>query len=139
MKKTLSISVITIITLIITFFVAEILSLYSFGSIPTLLTLLYLIAIFSIFEYLSLTVFYIIKKIIKKEKISLKRILALILLFIALILILGYLIILDVDYLHRYMYSSPFYLNVIIRSIELLFPAIILIIISIVLFKKKNK
>lgn len=139
MKKIFTIAAITIITLIVTFFIAEIFSLYSFGTLPTLLTTLYLITIFSIFEYLFLTTFYIVKKLIKKEKISLKRILALVLLFIALILILGYLIILDIDYLHRYMYSAPYYLNVISRSIEFLLPATILIIVSIFLMKKKEK
>ena len=52
-------------------------------------------------------------------------------------MILSYLVIVNVDYLNWYMYSSPFYINVIVRSVEFLVPAIILIIISILLFKKK--
>ncbi len=138
MKKTLPIIGTIILSLIITFFVAAIFNLYSIGTTPTLLTSLYLIAIFCIFEYLSLTTIYIIKKLIKKEKISLRKILTLVLLFISLVLILGYIVILDMDYLHWYIYSSPFYLNVIVRSIEFLLPAIILIIVSIILIKKQK-
>lgn len=136
MKKNLTIIGITILSLVLTFFFTEIMSIYHFGTIPTLLTTLYLISMFSIIEYLLLSIYYIVKKLIKKEKLNKKIIISLVLLFISLLLILGYILILDIDYLHWYMYSSPFYLNVIVRSLEFLLPAIILIIISIILIKK---
>jgi len=138
MKKGIII-MLSIITLALTFIFAEIFSIYHFGSAPTLLTSLYLISIFAIFEYLSIFIIYIVKKMIKKEKLEVKKIIGLILLFIALILSLLFLVVIDVDYLHWYMYSSPFYLNVIVRGIEFLLPSILLIIISILLIKNKNK
>lgn len=137
MKKK-SIIIITIITLIFTFIFAEIFSIYHFGSIPTLLTTSYLISIFSIFEYLLISLTYIIKKRMKKEKIERKKIIGLILLFIALLLILFYIVSLNIDWLNWYAYSSPFYLNVIVKIIEYIIPSIILIIISIRLLKKKK-
>ena len=137
MKKK-SIIIITIITLIFTFIFAEISSIYHFGSIPTLLTTSYLISIFSIFEYLLISLTYIIKKRMKEEKIERKKIIGLILLFIALLLILFYIVSLNIDWLNWYAYSSPFYLNVIVKIIEYIIPSIILIIISIRLLKKKK-
>ncbi len=131
--------IISIISLILTFVFAELLSLYHFGSIPTLLTSLYLISMFAIIEYLFISITYIIKKIVKKQKISVKKIIGLLLLFIALLLILSFLIVVDIDWLNWYVYSSPFYINVIIRSIEFLLPSIIFIVISIVLMKKGSK
>ena len=129
----------SIISIIITFIFAEIFSLYHFGSVPTLLTTLYLISIFSMFEYLLISTTYVIRKLIKKEKLEIKKIMGIILLFVALLLVLLFLIVVNVDYLHWYMYSSPFYLNVIVRSVEFLLPAIVLILISILLIKNKNK
>ena len=131
--------IISIISLILTFVFAELLSLYHFGSIPTLLTSLYLISMFAIIEYLFISITYIIKKIVKKQKIGVKKIIGLFLLFIALLFILSFLIVVDIDWLNWYVYSSPFYINVIIRSVEFLLSAIILIVISIVLMKKGNK
>lgn len=131
--------IISIISLILTFVFAKLLSLYHFGSIPTLLTSLYLISMFAIIEYLFISIAYIIKKIVKKQKIGVKKIIGLFLLFIALLFILSFLIVVDIDWLNWYVYSSPFYINVIIRSVEFLLPAIILIVISIVLMKKGNK
>lgn len=129
----------SIISIIITFMFAEIFSLYHLGSVPTLLTILYLISIFSMFEYLLISTTYVIRKLIKKEKLEIKKIIGIILLFVALLLVLLFLIVVNVDYLHWYMYSSPFYLNVIVRSVEFLLPAIVLILISILLIKNKNK
>ena len=131
--------IISIISLILTFVFAELLSLYHFGSIPTLLTSLYLISMFAIIEYLFISITYIIKKIVKNQKIGVKKIIGLFLLFIALLFILSFLIVVDIDWLNWYVYSSPFYINVIIRSVEFLLPAIILIVFSIVLMKKGNK
>ena len=129
--------IISIISLILTFIFTEIFSLYHFGDIPTLLTSFYLITIFSIFNYILLTIVYIVSKIKNKKKISTKKIIGLILLFISLITIFIYGIVLEIDYLNWYAYSSPFYINVIYRSIEFLLPSILFIIISIVLLRKK--
>lgn len=137
MKKRIII-ILSLVMLILTFIFAEIFSIYHFGSVPTLLTTLYLISIFSIFEYLSISLTYVIRKIIKKEKIGLKKISGLILLFIALLLVLIFLIVLDFDYLNWYAYSSPFYLNVIYRSIEFLVPSIALTVFGILLIKNKK-
>ena len=128
----------SIISIIITLFLGEILSIYSFGSVPTLLTFLYLISMFSIINYLIIVGTYIVKKIIKKEKISLKKIIGLILLFVSLVLVLYYIIVLDIDYLNWYVNSAPFYFNVIFRSIDYLIPSIIMFIIGIKLINKKE-
>ncbi|MBE6152755.1 MAG: hypothetical protein E7166_00815 [Firmicutes bacterium] len=138
MKKG-TIIILTIITLVLTFIFAEIFSIYHFGSVPTLLTSLYLISIFAIFEDLTISITYIVRKLIKKEKLEIKKIIGLILLFVALLLVLLFLVVVHVDYLHWYMYSSPFYLNVIARSIEFLLPSIVLIVIGILLMKNKKK
>lgn len=129
----------SVITLILTFLFAEIFSIYHFGSVPTLLTSLYLISIFAIFEYLSICITYVIRKLIKKEKLMIKKITGLILLFVAVLLVLLFLIIIDIDYLNWYAYSSPFYLNIMVRSIEFLLPSIVLAVISILLIKSKEK
>lgn len=134
-----TIIILSIIILVITFIFAEIFSIYHFGSVPTLLTTLYLISIFAIFEYLSISITYIVRKLIKKEKLETKKIIGLILLFVALLLVLLYLFVLDIDYLHWYMNSVPFYLNVIVRSVEFLLPSIVLIVIGIFLMKRKKK
>ena len=128
----------SIISIIITLFLGEILSIYSFGSVPTLLTTLYLISMFSIINYLIIVGTYIVKKIIKKEKISLKKIIGLILLFVSLVLVLYYIIVLNIDYLNWYVNSAPFYFNVIFRSIDYLIPSIIMFIIGIKLINKKE-
>ena len=137
MKKR-TIIILSIIILVLTFIFAEIFSIYHFGNVPTLLTYLYLISIFAIFEYLSISITYIVRRLIKKEKLEIKKIIGLILLFVALLLILLYLVILDIDSLHWYMNSAPFYLNVIARSAEFLLPSIILIVIGINLIKRKK-
>lgn len=137
MKK-YSVLISTIISVIITFIFAEIFSLYHFGNIPTLLTTFYLIAIFSIFEYILLFILFIVKKKKNKQKIKRKEIFGRILLFIALLLIFGFIIVLNIDWLHWYAYSSPFYINVIARSLEFILPAIINIIVGIVLLKNEK-
>ncbi len=137
MKK-VKVIILTIITLVLTFIFSEIFSIYHFGSVPTLLTSLYLISIFAIFEYLSISITYIVKKLIKKEKLEIKKTIGLILLLVALLLILLFLIVVNADYLNWYMYSSPFYLNVVVRSTEFLMPSLILIIVGIILLKQKK-
>ena len=131
--------IITIISIIITFILAEILSIYCIGTIPTILTTLYLIIIFTIIEYILLLITYIIKKKRKKQKITRNEIIGRITLFIGLILILLFIMVLNTDYLNWYMYSAPFYLNVLVRTIEFIIPAIILILISTKLIKDKSK
>lgn len=61
MKKR-TIIILSIIILVLTFIFAEIFSIYHFGNVPTLLKSLYLI---SIFEYLSISIIYIVRKLIK--------------------------------------------------------------------------
>ena len=138
MKKG-TIIVLSIITLILTFAFAEIFSIYHFGSVPTLLTTLYLIIIFSIFEYLLISITYVIRKLIKKEKIQRIKIIGLILLFVALLLIFWFVVAINVDWLNWYEhYSTPFYLNVIVKSMMYLLPSTILIIVSILCIKKNK-
>ena len=136
MKKGIII-ILTIITLVLTFVFAEIFSIYHFGNAPTLLTSLYLISMFALFEYLSISITYIVSKLIKKEKLEIKKIIGLILLFVALLLVLLFLIVVNADYLNWYFYSSPFYLNIIVRSIEFLLPAAIIIAINVWLLRRK--
>lgn len=128
----------SLIALVLTFFLGEILSIYSFGTIPTLLTSLYLISMFLILDYLLICGVYIISKLVKKEKIGIKKIIGIILIFIFLILVLYYIIVLNIDYLHWYVNSSPFYFNVIFRGIEILLPGIIMFIIGIFLIRKRT-
>lgn len=134
MKKG-TILIISIITLILTFVFAEMFSVYHLGSLPTVLTSLYLILIFAVLEYFAIFIIYIARRLIKKEKLEIKKIVGLILLFVALLLILLYLVVLDIDYLNWYMNSAPFYLNVIVRSVEFVIPSIILIVIGTLLIK----
>ncbi len=135
MKKT--IFILSIIALITTFIFAETFSIYHFGTPLTVLTTLYLISLFAILLYLLFFIVYIIRKSVKKEKIEIKKIISLVLLFVSLLLILSFIITINVDHLHWYFNSSPFYVNVIVRSIEFLLPSIIFIIISMLL--KNNK
>lgn len=128
----------SLIALVLTFFLGEILSIYSFGTIPTVLTSLYLISMFLILDYLLICGVYIISKLVKKEKIGIKKIIGLILIFIFLILVLYYIIVLNIDYLHWYVNSSPFYFDVIFRGIEILLPGIIMFIIGIFLIRKRT-
>lgn len=128
----------SLIALVLTFFLGEILSIYSFGTIPTVLTSLYLISMFLILDYFLICGIYIISKLVKKEKIGIKKIIDLILIFIFLILVLYYIIVLNIDYLHWYVNSSPFYFNVIFRGIEILLPGIIMLIIGILLIRKRT-
>lgn len=135
MKKNILIS--TIVSIIITFAFAEIFSLYRLGDIPTLLTTFYLMSSFSIIEYVLLLLIYIFKKILNKEKIKGKEIIGRILLFIALVLILVFGVILEVDWLNWYAYSNPFYINVLVRILQFLLPSILLIIVSVFLIRKR--
>ena len=134
----ISILIITIIVLVLTFSFSEVFSIYHFGDVPTLLATLYLLSIFLIFEYLVISIIYVIRKLIRKEKLGFKKIIGLILLFFALLLILLFLVVVDIDYLNWYMNSSPFYLNIIFRSFEFLLPSIILLVIGYLLMKKKK-
>lgn len=137
MKKR-NVLIITIISLIITFLFSELFSIYHFGDIPSLLTLFYLISMFSIFEYISISITYVIIKLIKKQKIGIKKVIGLILVFIALILILFLGIVLEIDWLNWYAYSAPFYINVIIKMIKYLLPAILFLIVGIRFIKNKK-
>ena len=127
----------TVISLILTFILTELFSIYHFGDIPTLLTLFYLIAIFSVFEYIVLTLIHIINKLIKQEKIRGKEVFGRILIFISLLLVLFLGIVLEVDWLNWYAYSTPFYINVVVKMVKYLLPSILLLIIGIKLIRKK--
>lgn len=131
------ITILSIVSIILTFIFAEIFSIYHFGNIPTIITTLYLISIFFIFEYLIFSITHIIRKIIKKEKLKTKMIMGLIFLFIALILILWFVIVINIDWLNWYAHKTPFYINVIIKALKYLLPSMILIIISIKLLRNK--
>ena len=137
MKKSL-ILLLSIIALLFTFILSNLFSIYHLGSTPTLLTSLYLITIFVIFDYLLIFITYIIKKLVKKEKLNSKKIIAYILLLVSLSLILSFVISTYIDYLTRYEPTKPFYLNVIKRIIEFLLPSIITFIISVILLKRKK-
>lgn len=138
MKKALVIVGTVILSLIITFLFAETCSLYHFGDVPTFRTSAYLITIFFIIEYVLLVISYVISKKLVKEKIGLMKIISMILFFIALILIFGFVIILDIDWLNHYLDSGPFYLNVILRSLEFLLPAVIFMGFGIFTLKMKK-
>ncbi len=107
---------------------------------PSPLTILSLISIFLTFEYFFLLLSYFVNKFVQNKKIRLSQIIGLVLPIISIVLILLFSIILNYDYLIWYAYSTPFYINVLTRSIEFLLPAIIIIIISLLLIKisKKN-
>ena len=132
MKKKLII-ILSIISFILTLIIGCILSLLKFNIFNDL----YLLLIFSIFEYISLVLYYGFSKIKNKEKIKLKKIFGLGLIFLFLLLFLLCVIVLDIDYLNWYMYSSPFYLNIIVRCVEFGLPGIISLIIGIILLKKE--
>lgn len=134
MKKGI-ILILTIIVSVLTFVFSEIFSIYHFGGAPTLLTTLYLICIFNIFEYLTISIYYVVNKILKKEEIKIKKIIGLVFLFITLLLIFLLLIVLEFDWLNWYAYSTPFYINVIVKGIKYLLPATLFLILGIRLIK----
>lgn len=72
-----------------------------------------------------------------KKKMKMKKIIGLMFLFFSILLFFLFYIVLEADYLNWYMYSSPFYLNVIVRCIEFILPGIISLIIGIILLKKE--
>ena len=141
MKKILTIIGTIILSLIITFMVAETFSLYHFGTTPTFTTFTYLLFIFCFITYILLSLIYIISKKIKKEKIGIKKLLSLILFFVSLMLILGFVVILNLDWITYYPMgnSVPFYVLILVRCLEFLLPSIILIIVGIVLLLKNKK
>ena len=136
MKKVINL-LLCLFSLILTFMISNILSIYHFESNPTALTMAYLIIIYFMITYLSLSVSYIVNRLIKREKIGYKKILGLISMFIGLLLVCLLIVIINFDYIKWYAYSSPFYLNVIIRCLEFLIPSLIFIIIGVVLLKRK--
>ena len=140
MKKVLIILGIVILSLMVTLVFAKGFSLYDFTTLPTFTTFTYLLFIFSFLAYVLLSFIYIISKKRKKEKIGIKKILSLIIFFISLLLILGFIVVLNLDWVTYYSsYSSaPFYTYVIVRGLEFLLPSMILIIIGIILLGKKK-
>lgn len=138
MKKILTITGTIIISLLLTLLISDILSLYQIGSVITRTTSIYLISLFSVITYTLLLLIYIFYKKKNKEKIGKKKIISIILLSISLILILSFIVILNIDYLNYYTYttSSPFYAYIIVRSIEFLLPSLILL--TVLLNKKQH-
>ena len=141
MKKILIIIGTIILSLIITFIFAETFSLYHFRTIPTFTTFTYLLFIFCFITYILLSLIYIISKKIKKEKIGIKKIVSLILFFASLLLVLGFIVLLNIDWITFYSMgnSAPFYVFILVRFLEFLLPSIILIIVGIVLLSKNKK
>ncbi len=139
MKKGLTILGVIIFSLIITFGLAEVFSLYHFGEAFTITTITYLLYFFTFLNYILFSLIYIIKKKLKKEKIGTKKIGGMVLFFMALIFLLGFIVLLNLDWLTYYSNynSQPFYVLVLIRALEFLFPAFILMIIGIILVVKK--
>ena len=118
---------------------AEVFSLYHFGEAFTITTITYLLYFFTFLNYILFSLIYIIKKKLKKEKIGTKKIGGMVLFFMALIFLLGFIVLLNLDWLTYYSNynSQPFYVLVLIRALEFLFPAFILMIIGIILVVKK--
>ena len=141
MKKVLTITGTIIVSLIITFLLAETFSLYHFGDIPTITTFIYLIILFSIIIYILSSLIYIISKKMKKEKIGIKKIISILLFFMSLILILGFVVTLNVDWLNYYSRyeANPFYVYILQRGLEFLLPAVVLIVVGILLLRKDDK
>ena len=119
------------LSLILTFCISYMFNIYHFSSIITLLSLLYIISIFIIIGYILYVVLYLLT-----NKTTYKQLLAMILVFISLLLGLIFLVVVDIDYLNWYIYSSPFILNVLFRSLQFLLPSLILIYVSYKLTKK---
>lgn len=138
MKKKTIVFCCFIISLAITMFFSKIFSIYSFENLPTITTLFYMIAMFFIVSYIILLIVYIVGKKIKKEKIGTRKIIGMILFFISLMLVLGLVIILDVDYLNWYNNSTPFYVDVIVRCLEFLLPSILISVLGFYLSKNKK-
>ena len=141
MKKVLTILGTFLLSLIITFFFAETFSIYHLGTAPTFTTFTYLLFIFSFIIYLSLTLTYLISKKVKKEKIDIKKILSLIIFFMSLLLVLGFIVVLNHDWVTYYSNypSAPFYITIIVRCLEFLAPSTILLIIGIILLLKNTR
>ncbi len=141
MKRILTILGTTIVSLIITMLTAQEFSLYNFGNKITFTTFTYLLFIFCFITSVLLSLLYIINKKLKKEKIGIKKISILVLFFISMLLTLGFIVMLNLDWITYYSNynSSPFYSFIIVRTLEFLLPAIILIIIGIVLLLKNKK
>lgn len=135
MKKSI---IISSIILLITLIISETLMLYHFETKPTIFTFSYLISIFSIIEYILITFIYISSKIKNKIKIPIFSLIAILLIFIALLLILMLIIVLNIDWLNWYMNSAPFYINVLTKCLKYLTPAILMIVVSIVILRKKH-
>lgn len=134
-----NILILSFVALILTLIFAGTFCIYHFDHLPSPMTILSLISIYLSFDYLLLLITYCFKKFMKKEKLGLKKIIGLILPIISLLLILLFSIIINYEYLIWYSFSSPFYVNVIVRSLEFLLPAIILSLISFFLIKKPKK
>ncbi len=142
MKKILWILGLIVLSFILTMVLADLFSLYHFGDLPTFTTLTYLLFSFSFFTYLFLFLFYIVCKRMKKEKIGVKKIISFLLFFVSMLFLLGFMVVLNLDWLTYYSMgnSSPFSTFVLVRSLEFLLPGILLSIVGVLLlFKSKEE
>lgn len=127
-----------VIAFLFTLLFSYVFSIYSFNSSINIRTLFYMGSIFSVLSYVNIALYYLISKKIKKEKISLLKVTSMVLFLIAILLVIFLIIGLEIDYLNWYSNSSPFYIHVILRSIEYLVPAIFMVFIGIFLIKNDN-
>lgn len=127
-----------VIAFLFTLLFSYVFGIYSFNSSITMRTFLYMVSIFSVLSYINIALYYLISKKIKKEKISLLKVTSMVLFLIAILLVIFLIIGLEIDYLNWYSNSSPFYIHVILRSIEYLAPAIFMVVIGIFLIKNDN-
>ncbi len=127
-----------VIAFLFTLLFSYVFSIFSFNSFITIRTLLYMVSIFSILSYINIAIYYLVSKKIKKEKISLLKITSMVLFLIAILIVIFLIIGLEIDYLNWYSNSSPFYIHMILKSIEYLVPAIFMVVVGIFLIKNDN-
>ena len=134
-KKNLMIIVTIIVALIITYCIVNILNIYHFNCVPTMTTLIYIIFILSIMSYLLFFFLYFIWKKRHLEKIKMEQYACIIMCFVALILMLFFLLMVDIDWLSHEAVLSPFYMSIIVRGFQFLLPSAILIVLSLLLIQ----
>ena len=139
MKRTSIVIGTIILSLLIVFLFAKVFSLYHFGDAPTITSIFYLITSFFIIEYIFLSVIYEIYKKVKREKIWVKKIISLLLFLISLLLLFGFVFILNFDWIAYYSYvPCPFYLSIIKRSLEFLLPSFLLVVVGFFILRKER-
>ncbi len=69
---------------------------------------------------------------------KIKKVIGVVLFCLAVILVGYFALVLNMDWLNWYANSAPFYIDVILRGIEFLLPAIICIVVGIILINKSR-